>query len=201
MKGHAGRVLDLGGGVGATSLWLKEQNRADRLVLADLVADQALPAVDAALAGNLEDPALWSRIDQEAPFDTILCLDVLEHLKDPWSAVERLHAMLAPGGAIVACLPNMRNLKLVLPLVLRGRFELEDDGVLDRTHLRWFTRHSAITLLTGSGLELEKIEGKTMSGWHTRLADRLTLGLFRSFFEYQYLVRVRNTGEAASRSA
>lgn len=189
---QAGAVLDLGGGIGATSAALKAEGRASRVVLADLVADNPHPLVDVAFSGDLEDPALLDQIlGNEGPFDTILCVDVLEHLRDPWMVVARLTGALAPGGAIVTSLPNARNYQLVLPLVLRGRFDLADAGIMDRTHMRWFTRITAIEMMTGSGLRLEAVEDKLLGGRRHVLINRATLGVFRRFLEAQYLMRVR----------
>ena len=188
----AGRVLDLGGGVGAAAAELKRLGRAERAVLVDLVAENAMGEIDRAFAGDLEDAALLDRvIAEEGPFDTVLCFDVLEHLRDPWAVVARLHRGLAPGGTIVASIPNARNIRLVWPLVVHGQFKLDEGGICDRTHLRWFVRDSAIALMTGSGLALEQVVGKLTSGRRYRLAQSLTLGIFRRFLEIQYLIRVR----------
>lgn len=187
---QAGNLLDVGGGVGATSSELKNAGRVDRITLLDQVADACAPQVDHAFAGDLEDPALiQTAIAQCGPFDTILCLDVLEHLRDPWRAVELLGAGLKPGGSLVISVPNLNHLSVIVPLVLRGRFDLVDAGIKDRTHLRWFTRHSTIGLATGSGLKLERVQGNIYSRKY-RLANRLTLGLFERFFATQYVVRV-----------
>lgn len=191
------KVLDIGGGFGGTSAELKRRGKADYVVLTDLVADNHDPDVDRAYSGNLEDPEFLKHIlSREGPFDTVLCLDVLEHLRDPWSVVANIHAGLAPNGVIVASIPNMRHVNLVLPLVFKGKFELTDRGLRDRTHLRWFVRDSAIALMTGSGLALEKIAGKpSKARWH-KWTNFLTFGAFRSFFEKQYLIVVRNKSES-----
>ena len=191
---RAGRVLDLGGGVGAAAAELKRLGRAERAVLVDLVADGALAEIDRSFAGDLEDALFLDRvIAEEGPFDTVLCLDVLEHLRDPWTVVARLHRGLAPGGTIVASIPNAGNIRLVWPLVVHGRFDLADGGICDRTHLRWFVRDTAIALMTGTGLSLERVVGKITDGRRYRWLQLLTFGVFRRFLEIQYLIRVRRT--------
>lgn len=191
----AGRVLDLGGGIGATSAALKAEGRAEHVTLADLVADTALPEIDAAYGGNLEDPAFLQKIIQEqGPFDTILCLDVLEHLLEPWDVVRALSDGLKPGGQIVCSLPNARCILLVWPLVVKGRFDLHDAGICDRTHLRWFARANAIELMQEGGLQIEVVENKLLEARRFRYLNMLTLGLFRRFFEIQYLIRARKPG-------
>lgn len=188
---QAGRLLDLGGGIGATGAKLKALGRADYVVLADQVADSVAEGVDRAFVGNLEDAGLIDRLIGEAgPFDTILCLDVLEHLSDPWAVMRRLHEALKPGGALVVSLPNVNHVSVVAPLVFKGRFDLRDAGVLDRTHLRWFAKHGVIELATSTGLVLEKIQSNVF-GRRARLLNRITLGFLDRFLATQYVVRVR----------
>jgi len=186
----AGRVLDLGGGVGATGAALKSAHGATFVVVADQVAGDTADGVDVAVSGNLEDPVfLRTLLEDHGPFDTILCLDVLEHLRDPWSTVEELHKGLALNGVVVASIPNVNHHSLVLPLVLRGRYELQDAGLLDRTHLRWFTKASAVEMMTKSGLKLETVGGYL--GRKKGLLNALSFGMLSRFMIMQYLVRVR----------
>lgn len=186
---QAGRVLDVGGGVGATSAALKAAGRASEAIVVDHV-DQSAPGIDRTFRGNLEDATfLDGAIAEAGPFDTILCLDILEHLREPWKVVERLHAALKPGGVIVASIPNVNFLGLVGPLVFQGRYELQDEGILDRTHIRWFTRKTAVDMMTRTGLQLEAVTG-TMGGRY-KLMNTATVGLLRRFFVLQYLIRVR----------
>ena len=189
-----GRLLDLGGGVGATAMALRAQHRFERVGIADMVAPADPAALDFSYQGDLTDPDLLARIGAEqGPFDTILCLDFLEHLPDPWAMVANLHAMLAPGGAIVVSLPNIRHVSVVLPLVLRGEWRYRDAGILDRTHLRFFGKHEACALMTSSGLMLECVETPVPDALRWRWANRLTLGLFANFLNIQTLVRVRKS--------
>lgn len=136
----AGRVLDLGGGVGAKGTALKSAHGATFVVVADQVAGDTADGVDVAVSGNRRPDLLAHASRRPWSFDTILCLDVLEHLGDPWSTVEELHKGLALNGIIVASIPNVNHHSLIVPLALRGRYELQDAGLLDRTHLGWFTK-------------------------------------------------------------
>ncbi|MDM7966151.1 MULTISPECIES: class I SAM-dependent methyltransferase [Blastomonas] len=190
-----GTLLDVGGGVGATAVRLKQLGKADRVGVIDLI-DATAEGVhkDFSYSGNIEEPAfLDSVLQAEGPFQTILCLDVLEHLVDPWKIVARLHKALVPGGVIVASVPNVRHYSAFLPLAFQNRWDLADDGILDRTHLRFFVRSTAIELMTSSGLKLEEIRGNAPGGTKVKLARALSLGALNSFTNLQYLIRVRRT--------
>ena len=96
-------------------------------------------------------------------YDCLLFPDVLEHLVDPWATLDRFCRMLRPGGVVVASIPNVRNLALLYRLIVLGTWEYEASGLLDRGHLRFFTRKSIIEMFARSGLEIE--------AWH-RNRDR-----------------------------
>lgn len=184
-------VLDIGGGVGHSAAFLKRETTIEKAVVVDLVADYSLPEIDGSYAGDLNDSSVLEKIKQEhGKFDVNLCLDVLEHLVDPWALIQRCHEMLNPGGVIVTSIPNVRNWRVVLPLVFQGRFDREDQGILDRTHLRWFVKQSAIDLMTSSGLSVEHVEGRFL-GWKNRLIQILSFGLLSNFLHVQYYIRVR----------
>ncbi len=91
----------------------------------------------------------------EGYFDVITCADVLEHLKDPAAALRHLSGWLAPGGRVVCSIPNVRHESVLLPLLFEGRWDYVDAGILDRTHLRFFTVASAVRLLADAGLALD----------------------------------------------
>lgn len=84
-------------------------------------------------------------------FDCVSFNHVLEHMVDPWEALRVTKQRLAPGGVIVGELPNVRHLPFLVDLALRGRFDYVDSGLLDRTHLRFFTRSSAHDLFDSTG--------------------------------------------------
>lgn len=188
-----GALLDVGGGIGATAALLKREGAVDRAGVVDLVAaDPAQLGLDFHYSLNLEDDATVERIvAEQGQMQVILCLDVLEHVVDPWSLVTQLTKILAPGGHVVASIPNVRYYKLSFPLFFLGKWELADKGILDRTHLRWFTRKTATELMRSSGLVVEVVQGKLGGGRKVRLLNLLTLGLLSDFFTVQFLIRVR----------
>lgn len=182
-------VLDVGGGIGASAAYLKSTGKAAQATVVDLVGTACLPQIDHAFGGDLEDPALLEQVAHDCgPFDVILCLDVLEHLSDPWTVVDRLSDMLVPGGVIVASIPNVRNYRLLGPLLFQGRFDLVERGILDRTHLRWFVGDTAMALMSRRKLRVNAFHN-FFEGPKKTLFNRLTLGLFRDFLTIQFYIR------------
>jgi 2-polyprenyl-3-methyl-5-hydroxy-6-metoxy-1,4-benzoquinol methylase len=187
------RVLDVGCGAGATLQWLRQTGRCQVAVGIEMMESAAAVArerVDQVVVGDAN--ILVESAFAAQSFDLILCLDVLEHLIDPWSFLAKVQRLLKHGGLIVASVPNVRHLRVVLPLLLAGRWRYEASGILDRTHLRFFTRDSALELMSGSGLHV--------SQWCRRMPPALskagllnlaTLGLARDLVAMGYLVAAR----------
>lgn len=138
----------------------------------------------------------------EAPFDVVIAGDVLEHLADPAAALERAVAQLAPGGRLLVSVPNVAFLSVRLALLF-GRFECAPRGILDRTHLRFFTRRSLAALLRGAGLTATRRRGlppplplvlPASSRWPLRLAlesAALAARVWPALFAYQLVAEAR----------
>lgn len=202
----AGTLVDVGGGTGATAAYLKSLGLARRVGTVDRVAAvDPHPDLDFHYTGEVEDERFIADvIERQGPFDTILLLDVLEHLVDPWRLVAQLHHALSPGGWIVASIPNVRHYRVSGGLFFLNRWRLADAGILDRTHLRFFVRETAVELMTHSGLRLESVEAPRRERHRRGIAlfNRLTFGKLSSFVDVQYVIRVRRDdapGTATSR--
>ena len=115
-----------------------------------------LPAAE--VAQTCLNQVFMRAIDNEKSFDglinynAIIFLDVLEHLQNPWAVIKGAMTVLQPGGTIHIVVPNIAHISVVRRL-LQGRFEYNDCGTMDRTHLRWFTRESLRQLLEEVGFE------------------------------------------------
>ena len=79
--------------------------------------------------------------------------DTLEHLKDPWAVLRRIRSLIPPSGSVVACIPNAQHWSIQAKLSV-GDFRYRDSGLLDRTHLRWFTRQTIIESFREAGFEI-----------------------------------------------
>ena len=144
--------------------------------------------LDLLINGNIESMALPLG---EETIDVILCLDVLEHLVDPWAVVESLKKYLKPGGVIIASLPNVRNWKVIFPLVLEGEWQYAQSGILDKTHLRFFTRKTAVGLFENAGFRVDAVPSFFNKKGLAGMVNAFTFGMFRPFLQFQYLIRAR----------
>lgn len=89
-------------------------------------------------------------------FDAVLLADVLEHCVDPWEQLRLVRQVCKPGAEVVISLPNVAHLSMRAQL-LAGRFRYTEKGLLDRTHLRFFTRSSAVDLVEQAGLKIQEM--------------------------------------------
>jgi 2-polyprenyl-3-methyl-5-hydroxy-6-metoxy-1,4-benzoquinol methylase len=184
-------ILDIGCGYGGLGRSLRSRGVA-RIFGVEINPDAA-PHLEGVYTdyrvGDVESVSLPSDIKR---FDCIVFSDVLEHLRDPWRTLERYLAWLEPGGYVVASIPNVRNIALLFNLIVRGRWQYEDSGLLDRTHLRFFTRREIVELFANSSLEIELIrENRERLAWGRRLLATPVLALIPDLGVCQYLVRAR----------
>lgn len=199
LSGVGGNLLDVGGGVGATASEAKKRGFVERAGVVDLVqASHPAAALDFSYQGDIEDELFVAELGRkEGPFDVILCLDILEHLRDPWALISRLHNLLRDDGVIVASIPNIRCYKAWVPLVFCNKWTLTDAGLLDRTHLRFFVRSTAIELMTSSGLTLQEVRANPLAARRIKFIRAVTFGCLNSFMDLQYLVKVKNSPSVA----
>lgn len=189
------RLLDVGGGTGATARHLKEIGRAQSIGVMDAVVDQHSGSLDFASSVNLDDhEAVEVFLQETGPLDAILFLDVLEHLVDPWALVRMMSRYLSPDGVLIASVPNIRHISVLRPLLMKDEWRYADTGLLDRTHLRFFVRETAVELLEPAGFSAEVVVGTNITNRKHRLINALTMGAATSFFTLQYLIRARRAG-------
>mgnify|MGYP001285314665 CR=1 FL=1 len=191
----SGKVFEVGCGNGETLALLKHENRcnwAGGVELFPAAAVKAREKADLVLEGNIENCEI--PLD-EGSVDLMLCLDVLEHLVDPWSVLLRLNRFVKPGGSLICTLPNVRHLKVLLPLVVSGTWNYSDYGILDRTHLRFFTRRTAVSLVESAGFQVVDVGSTGLEeGSKAYYLNLLSLSLLRPFLEYQFIIKAVKEG-------
>ncbi len=117
-------------------------------------ADIARQTYQEVLVGNVEDLTLFDRL-QHSPFDVVVFGDVLEHLRQPELVLEKTKSVLKPQARVLISLPNVVTLRLRLRF-LRGQFEYTDQGIMDRTHLRFFTLETAQAMIQSCGYTIDR---------------------------------------------
>lgn len=157
-----GTVLDIGCGGGATGRLVKEKFPGTRVVGIEInaaAAEHARGSLDRVVCASIDDVEPARDLPGEE-IATVLLLDVLEHLYDPWRALARIHGWIAPGTRVVASVPNIRNLA-TLSDIAGGRFDYDVNGVLDITHVRFFTRDTLRELFEQTGFEVRRLDPLT----------------------------------------
>ncbi|MBI1239177.1 MAG: methyltransferase domain-containing protein [Alphaproteobacteria bacterium] len=189
------RALEIGCGTGATLHLLREQGLvrwAGGIEIVPEAASRAEAVCDAVWALDIEKelPPI-----EAGSLDLILALDVLEHLVDPWGTVDRLVPLLRPGGTMIASIPNVRNYRVSWPLLFSGSFDYDPaGGLLDKTHLRFFVRRTAVALMSRAGMSVESVTvtgikpGK-LKWWLIKLSG----GLLTDLYALQFLIRSART--------
>lgn len=185
-----GQLLDLGGGIGATAAEVRRLGLVEKAGVADMIDNSIKDTqLDFTFQGNFEDPTFLDDIvTKRGKFQMILALDILEHLLDPWAMAKRLANSLDEGGYMVVSIPNIRNFHASVPLLFQNKWNYQDDGILDRTHLRFFVRSTAIDLIEQTGLKITKIAATSSKGKAVSLFRAITFGMLNTLTDRQYII-------------
>jgi 2-polyprenyl-3-methyl-5-hydroxy-6-metoxy-1,4-benzoquinol methylase len=189
------RLLDLGAAGGHLGRALRDRCA----FLSGVESDASLPE------SAREGYDVWQPVDAmesgpwDAPFDAVVCADVLEHLARPEDLLTRIHGWLRPGGRLFVSLPNVANISIRAALLF-GHFRYTDRGILDRTHLSFYTLASARHLLESSGFRVRSVEPTAMpyelafprlasAPWNgpTRSMAQLSARAWPTMFGYQFV--------------
>jgi len=179
-------VLEVGCAEGKTGKRLKDDGKARKVVGIELHPDIALKAqknLDYVIQGNIENIEI---LEPYGKYNFILAGDVLEHLVDPWSVLRKLKKALAQNGKIIFSVPNIRNWTVLFPLLFTGKWEYEKFGIMDSTHLRFFTKKTSIQLAESADMKVISI---TPAG--SRIAKkfhRMHLPLLVEFTAVQFVI-------------
>lgn len=195
------KVLEVGCASGGTLLKIKNTFKNAKLYGIELnkfAAEDAASFADIKI-GNVEK----EEIDYpEDFFDYIILADVLEHLLDPWTLLKKLTRFAKPEGRILASVPNVMHHSVIKNL-LRGNWTYEDSGILDRTHLRFFTLNEIAKMFSQAGCtELEvRTVSLPLSAEDEKFIEKLGqlsgTNVSNQFNVYQYVVKVRAKDQKA----
>ncbi len=178
------QILEIGCGTGATGALALSEGCCGRYVgveLFEAAAAEAREVLSDVITGNVETLDFdW----QPACFDAVIFSEVLEHLVEPGEVLKKIARFVRPGGLLLASSPNISHWSVVRELIM-GRFDLADQGVFDRTHLRWFTPHSFAEMAEKAGFDILELGPVTAFSPRTELISRLTGGRFDHLFMTQ----------------
>jgi len=186
------RILDVGCGAGATLLKLKELGKASEIFGIEInedIAGKLSPLLNGIIIGDIESIKLPFN---EKYFDYILFGDILEHLINPDKILNQYKELLKDDGFIIATIPNIKHFNILLRLIILDEFKYVDEGILDKSHLRFFTKKEIENLFMRNKFKIVEINPII----YGRI--KILKNLFRnkilpggSFFALQYLIKAR----------
>ncbi|MEM0955563.1 MAG: glycosyltransferase [Pseudomonadota bacterium] len=200
-------VMDLGVGSGELGAWLVREKQCvvDGIEMSADHIERAAPLYRSLQQVDLEQPDAFAEFEL-ASYDRVVFADVLEHVLDREGVLRRAASLLKPDGELLLSVPNVGYAGVVLDL-LEGRFDYRDEGILDDTHVRFYTRDSLSRFLASLGFSIVQIDTITRPMHTTEFADfapeLLPTSLVNALLErpdalvYQYILRVRCNGEAS----
>ncbi len=134
-------------------------------------------------------PMHWLAAPDDMMPDCIIFGDVLEHLSDPWEQLKRIAFHAKPGAQVLACIPNVQHWTIIRDL-LAGHWRYRDEGLLDRTHLRFFTLESIKSMFADAGLQIFEIRGRDIGNEGFEAFAKSLDGLAsKEMKAFQFLVR------------
>ncbi len=180
------RILEVGAGAGGTLKWLKALYPRAEMTAVEVnpdLLDELRRNADVVIIGPIDEV-----FSQLKTYDLILMLDVLEHLPNSTTTLRTLSNLLAAGGHIIVSVPNIAHLSVSVPLLLLRRFNYQDAGILDRTHLTFFVEDTAIKLLNDANLIVTSGLISGLQGSKAKLLNFLSCGLLRHHLAKQYIM-------------
>lgn len=164
----AKRIIEVGCSSGALAKAYRELNPSCEYIGTELdphYAKLARQHCKQVIVGNIEQ-MLDEILTTQGAFDCWIFGDVLEHLYDPWLVLKQITKnLLTPGGSVITCIPNMQHWSIQLALNT-GDLRYHDSGLLDRTHIRWFTRSTIIEMFQETGLQIAIMMARTFNEPH-----------------------------------
>ncbi len=176
--------LEFGCGFGGFSKLIKDRFGAEAWAVE--IDEQSAKAASEKLDNVINSDA-HEAIDRlpNSFFDCIIFFDVLEHLVNPYSLLTSVKEKLTENGVVVMSIPNIRFYRVFIDFVLHGNWDYQDEGILDKTHLRFFTRKSLLKMFDKLDFEILTFEG--VHPTHSRNLKILNFLTLNSFADTKYL--------------
>lgn len=184
------KLLEVGCGNGDTAAYAlatKKCGWSAGIELCEQPAIEARSRLNQVLIGDVEQMELPFSAEN---FDILIMSEVIEHLRDPWKTLKRLRGFLKPGAIILAGSPNVAH-HSVLRMLVSGRWDYTDVGIMDMTHLRWFTPDTYRKLFEDCGYEVTKVAPAVPLRWKARMVDALLLHRMTHLFHSQIYLQAR----------
>lgn len=189
MIANGSRVLEIGCATGFMGEYLIKKKKCE-VVGVELGLDEAKIArtkLTKVIVGDIEYKQTISQIRKMGKFDVVFAAALIEHLKDPWEALRTWKTFLKPNGVLIISTSNVAHWSQRIKSV-RGTFNYTEYGILDNTHLRFFTTNSFQKLVTDSGFTVREFKIDAEGGGYPR-ASLLGAKFFPNIFAYQMVIK------------
>jgi 2-polyprenyl-3-methyl-5-hydroxy-6-metoxy-1,4-benzoquinol methylase len=192
------KILEIGCGFGVTGALALSEKRCGEFIgieISDKAAAEAEKLLTRVIKGNVETLDLQF---PDSSFDAAILSEVLEHLIDPWKVVLKIAPLIRKGGLIMASSPNISHYHVIL-MLLRGRWSLANSGVMDRTHMRWFTPETFKQMFEAAGFEVISFGQVAPVTWKSKVINALTFNRFKHLFIVQIRIVAQKIENTSSR--
>jgi O-antigen biosynthesis protein len=181
------RILEVGCGAGFTGRAIKERRAGVEVTGVEIMND-----VGEAARSNLDNVIIGNVETLELPFgkgyfDCIIYGDVLEHLVDPWTVLEKHREFLKKGGHVIISLPNVAHYRTI-KMLWKKKWDYQDRGILDRTHLRFFALDNIKEMLKDARLEIVTVKKKLAGSKSKKFLNKILRGALSDYLAEQYIV-------------
>ncbi len=182
------RVLDIGCGRGNLGSYLQIEYgcKVTGLEITNdnfLIASKVLHEAHLGDIENIDLNALGS------DFDYVIFSDSLEHMLNSQAVLQRVKRLLHKDGHLLISMPNIRNFRVTVPLLFADQWNYQDEGLLDRTHLRFFTCTSICKLIEECGYKVEGVKHDLPTNSKVGILNVLTFGIFSRHLTSHYFIK------------